>query len=42
MGNKSDLENQRVVAAEMGEKFASDHLLEFFECSVVSFFACCA
>lgn len=37
MANKSDLESQRVVSREEGERLASSNSLDYFECSVVSF-----
>ena len=36
IGNKTDLESQREVDADTGEKFAVDNSLEYFECCAVS------
>jgi Ras-related protein Rab-2A len=36
IGNKCDLERQRAVSYEEGEKFAKDHNIAFMECSAKS------
>ena len=40
MGNKTDLDERRVVSEKTARQYAEDHSLEYFECSAVSVLCC--